>query len=84
MDYDMDAIPTCDIAPFIALDGRKQSALVCRKGYSFSRIDTWIEEVFASEAGARAYIGECGKTRRNQDQPRIFSMASSQRKLSLC
>lgn len=56
MTYDMDVIPTCGIAPFIAPDGRRQFALVCRTGYSFSRIETWLEGVFASEAGATAYI----------------------------
>lgn len=56
MTYDMDVIPTCGIAPFIAPDGRSQLALVCRTGYSFSRIETWLEGVFASEAEATAYI----------------------------
>jgi hypothetical protein len=56
MTYDMDVIPTCGIAPFIAPDGRRQFALVCRTGYSFSRIETWLEGVFASEAEAAAYI----------------------------
>jgi hypothetical protein len=56
MTYDMDVIPTCGIAPFIAPDGRRQFALVCRTGYSFSHIETWLEGVFASEAEATAYI----------------------------
>jgi hypothetical protein len=56
MTYDMDVIPTCGIAPFIGPDGRKQYALVCRTGYSFSRIETWLEGVFASEAEAATYI----------------------------
>jgi hypothetical protein len=56
MTYDMDLIPTCGIAPFIAPDGRRQFALVCRTGYSFSHIETWLEGVFASEAEATAYI----------------------------
>ena len=56
MDYDMDKIPTCGIAPFTAQDGRKLFALVCRTGYSFSEIETWLEGVFPSEAEAVAYI----------------------------
>ena len=56
MTYDMDVIPTCGIAPFIAPDGRRQFALLCRTGYSFSHIETWLEGVFASEAEATAYI----------------------------
>jgi hypothetical protein len=56
MTYDMDVILTCGIAPFIAPDGRSQFALVCRTGYSFSHIETWLEGVFASEADATAYI----------------------------
>jgi hypothetical protein len=58
MDYDMDTIPTCGIASFTAPDGRKLFALVCRTGYSFSDIDTWLEGVFTSEAEAVAYIEE--------------------------
>jgi hypothetical protein len=58
MTYDMDVIPTCGIAPFIGPDGRKLFALVCRTGYSFSRIETWLEGVFSSEADAQAYIEE--------------------------
>ena len=56
MTYDMDVIPTCGIAPFIAPDGRNQFALVCRTGYSFSCIETWLEGVFVSEEEATAYI----------------------------
>jgi len=62
MDYDMDVIPTCSMAPFIAPDGRKLFALVCRTGYSFSDIDTWLEEVFTSEAEAIAYVEEYRKS----------------------
>jgi hypothetical protein len=62
MDYDMDTIPTCGIAPFTAPDGHKLFALVCRTGYSFSEIDTWLEGVFTSEAEAVAYIEECRKS----------------------
>ena len=56
MTYDMDVIPTCGTAPFIAPAGRRKFALVCRTGYSFSRIETWLEGVFASEAEATAYM----------------------------
>jgi hypothetical protein len=61
LDYDMDKIPTCGVAPFTALDGRKLFALVCRTGYSFSQIDTWLEGVFPSEAEAVAYVGNYSK-----------------------
>ncbi len=62
MDYDMDTIPTCGIAPVTAPDGRKLFALVCRTGYSFSEIETWLEGVFTSEAEAVAYIEEYRKS----------------------
>jgi hypothetical protein len=62
MDYDMDTIPTCSIAPFTAPDGHKLFALVCRTGYSFSEIETWLEGVFTSEAEAVAYIEEYRKS----------------------
>jgi hypothetical protein len=62
MDYDMDRIPTCGIAPFTAPDGRKLLALVCRTGYSFSEIETWVEGVFPSEAEAVAYIENYSKS----------------------
>ena len=62
MDYDMDKIPTCGIAPFTAQDGRKLFALVCRTGYSFSEIETWLEGVFPSEAEAVAYIENYSKS----------------------
>jgi hypothetical protein len=61
MDYDMDTIPTCGIAPLTAPDGRKLFALVCRTGYSFSEIETWLEGVFTSEAKTVAYIEEYRK-----------------------
>ena len=62
MDYDMDTIPTCGIALFTAPDGRKLFALVCRTGYSFSGIDTWLEGVFMSEPEALAYVEEYRKS----------------------
>jgi hypothetical protein len=62
MTYDMDVLPTCGIAPFIAPDGRNQFALVCRTGYSFSCIETWLEGVFASEEEATAYIDNYRKS----------------------
>lgn len=62
MDYDMDKIPTCGIAPFTAPDGRNLFALVCRTGYSFSQIETWLEGVFPSEAAAVAYIESYSKS----------------------
>ena len=62
MTYDMDVIPTCGIAPFIAPNGRNQFALVCRTGYSFSCIETWLEGVFASEEEATAYIDNYRKS----------------------
>ena len=62
MDYDMDKIPTCGIAPFTAADGSKLFALVCRTGYSFSPIETWLEGVFPSEAEAVACIESYSKS----------------------
>lgn len=62
MDYDMDKIPTCGIAPFTAQDGRKLFALVCRTGSSFSEIETWLEGVFPSEAEAVAYTENYSKS----------------------
>jgi|GEM_PF-6982237 len=56
MDYDMDKIATCGIAPITAPNGRKLFALVCRKGYSFSGIETRLEGVFPTQADAVAYI----------------------------
>ena len=56
MDYDMDKIATCGIAPITAPNGRKLFALVCRKGYSFSGIETRLEGVFLTQADAVAYI----------------------------
>lgn len=56
LDYDMDKIPTCGIAPFTAPDGRKLFALVCRKGYSFSAIETWLEGLFPSKEEAEGFI----------------------------
>ena len=61
MTYDMDEIPTCGIAPFKDPNGGKLLALVCRKGYSFSEIKTWLEGVFPSEAEALAYIDDYSK-----------------------
>ncbi len=61
-DYDMDKIPTCGIAPFIDPHDRKLFALVCRTGYSFSQIETWLEGVFPSEAEAVAYIESYSKS----------------------
>lgn len=62
MDYDMDTIPTCGIAPFTAPYGQKRFALVCRKGYSFSEIETWLEGVFLSESEAIAYVDNYSKS----------------------
>lgn len=56
MDYDMDKIATCGITPITATDGRKLFALVCRKGYSFSSIETWLEGLFPTEKEAVAFI----------------------------
>lgn len=56
MDYDMDKIATCGIAPIEAPDGQKLFALVCRKGYSFSSIDTWLEGLFPSKEKAEGFI----------------------------
>jgi hypothetical protein len=56
MDYDMDKIATCGIALITAPGGRKLFALVCRKGYSFSGIETRLEGVFPTQADAVAYI----------------------------
>jgi hypothetical protein len=61
-EYDMDTIPTCGIAPFTTPDGRRNFALVCRTGYSFSEIETWLEGVFPSEAEAVAYIENYSKS----------------------
>lgn len=56
MDYDMDKIATCGIAPITTPGGRKLFALVCRKGYSFSSIETWLEGLFPSKEKAEGFI----------------------------
>lgn len=56
MDYDTDKIATCGITPITAPNGRKLFALVCRKGYSFSSIETWLEGLFPTEKEAVAFI----------------------------
>lgn len=58
----MKKIVTCVTAPFESPNGLMLFALVCRKGYSFSAIETWLEGVISTEADAIACVNSRSKS----------------------
>jgi hypothetical protein len=57
---DADAVPAYALAPIDDEDGHSGVALVLCKGYSFSGIDIWLEDIFESEGAAMNYMHQRG------------------------
>jgi hypothetical protein len=59
-DFDADDIPGYCLAEVTDSDENTGIALILCKGYSFSGLNVWVQEIFETEEAAKAYMGKDG------------------------
>jgi hypothetical protein len=59
-DFDADGIPSYCLAEVTDADNNIGIALILCKGYSFSGLNVWVQEIFETEEAAKAYMGKDG------------------------
>jgi hypothetical protein len=61
-DADADVIPGYSLVEVVDAHGNRGIALIFCKGYSFSGLTIWVEDIFDTKAAAMAFLKDNGST----------------------